>query len=75
MSCALAVELGHEGAVRVPDEQDGRVKHLNLLLAALVRLDADAAAALPVVLLPLEALDGGASQPQRRSAPPPSHTH
>lgn len=55
MSGTLAVELGHEGPVGVPDEQHGRVKHLDLFLAALVRLHADAAAALPVVLLPLEA--------------------
>lgn len=54
MSGALAVELGHEGAVRVPNEQDGGVEHLNLFLAALVGLDADAAAALPVVLLSFE---------------------
>lgn len=57
MSGTLAVELSHEGAVGVSDEQHGRVKHLNLFLAALVRLHADAAAALPVVLLPLEAFN------------------
>lgn len=57
MSGTLAVELGHEGAVGVSDEQHGRVEHLNLFLAALVRLHADAAAAPPVVLLPLEAFN------------------
>lgn len=62
MSGTLAVVLGHEGAVWVPDEQHGRVEHLNLLLAALVRLHADAAAALPVVLLPLEAFKQGRSR-------------
>lgn len=54
MSGTLAVEFGHEGAVRVPDQQDGRVEHLDLFLAALVGLYADAAAALPVVLLAFE---------------------
>lgn len=54
MSGALAVELGHEGAVRVSNEQDGGIEHLNLFLAALVGLDADAAATFPVVLLSFE---------------------
>lgn len=54
MPGALAVELGHEGAVRVSNQQDGRVKHLNLLLTTLMCLDTDAAATLPVVLLPFE---------------------
>lgn len=54
MSGALAVEFGHEGAVRVPNQQNGGIEHLDLLLAALVGLYADAAAALPVVLLPFE---------------------
>lgn len=54
MSGTLAVKLCHKGAVRVSNQQDGRIKHLNLLLTALVGLHADAAAALPVVLLPFE---------------------
>lgn len=54
MPGALAVELSHEGAVRVSNQQDGRVEHLNLFLTTLVGLDADAAAALPVVLLSFE---------------------
>ena len=55
MPGALAVELRHQGPVRVADQQDGRVKHLDLLLSTLVGLHADAPAALPVVLLPFKA--------------------
>lgn len=54
MSSTFAVEFCHEGAVRVSNEQDGRIKHLNLLLTALMGLYADAAATLPVVLLSFE---------------------
>lgn len=79
MSGTLAVELGHEGAVGVPDEQHGRVKHLDLFLAALVRLHADAATALPVVLLPLEAFNQRTSRrsvagQQHFNAPTPTRT-
>lgn len=61
----FAVELGHERLVGVPDEQDGRVEGLDLLLAALVRLDADGPPAAPVVALPLEPFPGweGRAQP------------
>lgn len=55
MSCAFAIELGHERAVRVSDQQDGRVVHVDVALAALVRLHADGASAFPVILLTLEA--------------------
>lgn len=54
VSRALAVEFRHEGAVRVSDQQDGRVEHLDLFLTALVGLHTDAAAAPPVVLLALK---------------------
>lgn len=54
----LAVELGHERLVGVPDDQDGRVEGLDLLLAALVRFDADGPPAAPVVPLPLEPFPG-----------------
>ena len=55
---AFPVELGHQGPVRVPDQQDGRVEHLNLPPAALVGLHADGAPAPPVVLLALEPCPG-----------------
>ena len=51
VSAILAVELRHEGLVGVADEQDGRVEGLDLLLATLVRLDADGPPAAPVVPL------------------------
>lgn len=54
MSRTLTVEFSHEGAVRVSNQQDGRIEHFNLPLAALVGLYADAAATLPVVLLSFE---------------------
>lgn len=54
MSGTFAVEFSHEGAVRVSNQQDGRIEHLNLFLTALVGLYADAAATLPVVLLSFE---------------------
>lgn len=54
MSGTLAVEFGHERAVRVSYQQDGRIEHLNLLLTALMSLHAYAAATLPVVLLSFE---------------------
>lgn len=49
MATILPVEFGHERFVWVTDEQDGRVEGLNLLLAALVGLDADGPAAAPVI--------------------------
>lgn len=48
------VELSHQGPVRVSDEQDSRVEHLNLPPATLVGLHADGTPAAPVVLLALE---------------------
>lgn len=54
MSGTFAVEFSHEGAVRVSNQQDGRIKHLNLFLTTLVGLYADAAATLPIVLLSFE---------------------
>ena len=51
VAAVLAVELGHEGLVGVTDEQDGRIEGLDLLLAALVCLDADGPPAAPVVPL------------------------
>lgn len=54
MSGTLAVEFSHEGPVRVSNQQDGWIEHLNLFLTALVGLYADAAATLPVVLLSFE---------------------
>lgn len=56
----LAVELGHQRLVGVADQQDGRVEGLDLLLAALVGLDADGPPAAPVVPLALEPCRGGA---------------
>ena len=54
VSAVLAIELRHEGLVGVADEQDGRVEGLDLLLAALVRLDADGPPAAPVIPLTFE---------------------
>lgn len=54
VSAVLAVELRHEGLVGVADEQDGRVEGLDLLLATLMRLDADGPPTAPVVPLTLE---------------------
>lgn len=68
MAPVLSVELGHERLVGVPDEQDGRVEGLNLLLATLVRLDADGPPAAPVVTLPLEPFPG-----REERAQPVSH--
>lgn len=62
VAAVLAVELCHECLVGVTDEQDGCIEGLNLLLAALMRLDADGPAAAPVVPLAFEAFPrwGGA---------------
>lgn len=54
VASVLAVELGHERLVGVADEQHGGVEGLDLLAAALVRLDADGPPAAPVVPLALE---------------------
>ena len=54
VSAVLAVELRHEGLVGVADEQDGRVEGLNLLLATLMRLDADGPPTAPMVPLTFE---------------------
>jgi hypothetical protein len=54
VSGTLPVELCHEGTVGVPDQQDGRVKHLDLSLPTLMGLHTDATPTLPVVLLPFE---------------------
>lgn len=54
VATVLAVELGHEGLVGVSDKQDGGVEGLNLLLAALVRFDADGPPTTPVVPLAFE---------------------
>lgn len=54
MSGALAVEFSHERPIRVSNQQDGRIKHLNLFLTTLMGLNTDAAATLPVVLLSFE---------------------
>lgn len=51
MSSTLAVEFSHEWSVRVSNQQDGRTKHLDLFLTALMGLHTDAAATLPIVLL------------------------
>lgn len=56
MPGALAVELRHERVVGVPDQQDGRVVHLDLSLPTLVSLHADGPPALPVILLALKTL-------------------
>lgn len=55
MPCTFAVKLGHEGAVRVSDQQHGCVVHLDVTLATLVCLHADSASTFPVILLALEA--------------------
>lgn len=54
VAAVLAVELRHECLVGVTDKQDGGIEGLDLLLAALVRLDADGPAAAPVVPLAFE---------------------
>lgn len=54
VTAVLAVELRHERLVGVADEQDGGIEGLDLLLAALVRLDAYGPAAAPVVPLAFE---------------------
>ena len=54
VAAVLAIELCHERLVGVTDEQDGGIEGLDLLLAALVRLDADGPAAAPVVPLTFE---------------------
>lgn len=59
MSSAFAIKLSHERAVRVPDQQDGWVIHLDVTLAALMCLHADGASTFPVILLALEAWTGG----------------
>lgn len=51
VAAVLAVELRHEGLVGVADEQDGGIEGLDLLLAALVCLDANGPPAAPVVSL------------------------
>lgn len=51
VAAVFPVELRHQGLVGVTDEQDGRVEGLDLLLAALVCLDADGPPAAPVVPL------------------------
>lgn len=62
MATVLAVELRHESLVGVANEQDGGIKGLDLLLAALVCLDADGPPAAPVVPLtfkPFPQSEGG----------------
>lgn len=59
VSSAFPVEFSNKGPVGVPDQQDGRVKHLNLPPATLVRLHTDGAPAPPMVLLTLEPCSGG----------------
>lgn len=54
----LPIEFSHQRPVWVPDQQDGRVEHLNLSPATLVGLHADGAPAPPVVLLALEPCSG-----------------
>lgn len=54
MAAVLPVELCHQGLVGVPDHQDAGVERLDLLPAALVRLNADGPAAAPVVALPFK---------------------
>lgn len=56
VSTVLAVELSHERLVGVADEQDGGVEGLDLLLSALVGLDADGPPAAPVIPLTFEPL-------------------
>lgn len=60
VAAVLAVELRHEGLVRVTDEQDGGIEGLDLLLAALVCLDADGPPAAPVVPLTFKPFPWGA---------------
>lgn len=50
----LSVELSHEGFVGVSDHDDAGVKGLDLLLAALMSLNADRPPTPPVVPLPFE---------------------
>lgn len=58
VAAILPVEFCHERLVGVPDEQDGRVEGLDLLPPALVGLDADRPAAVPMVPLPFEPWSG-----------------
>lgn len=60
VAAVLAVELRHEGLVGVADEQDGGIEGLDLLLAALVCLDADSPPAAPVVPLTFKPFPWGA---------------
>lgn len=62
----LAIELRHQGLVGVADEQDGRVKGLDFLLAALVGFDADGPSAPPVISLAFEPFP---SQTNKRDKP------
>lgn len=55
MAAVLPVELGHQGPVRVPHQEDGAaVEGVDQAPLVIVRLDADGGPALPVVLLPFE---------------------
>lgn len=67
VSCAFPIELRHKGVVRVPDEYDGRVVHLDVLPPTLMSLHADRPAALPIIFLALEAYE------ERRNGPGAYH--
>ena len=57
MAAVLAVELSHEGFVRVADHDDAGVKGFNLLLATLMCFNADGPTTPPMVSLTFEALE------------------
>lgn len=76
VAAVLAVELSHEGLVGVPDEQDGSVEGLDLLLATLVCLDADGPPAAPMVSLtfkPFPQPGGGEHGSEFGEAGSPAH--
>ena len=57
MAAIFSVKFSHEGFVGVSDHEDAGVKGFNLLLAALVCLNADRPSAPPVVPLPFKSCE------------------
>lgn len=57
MPTIFAVKFCHQGFVGVSDHEDARIKGFNLLLAALMRLNADRPPTPPVVALPFKACE------------------
>ena len=57
MAAIFSVKFCHEGFVGVSDHEDAGVKGLNLLPAALMRLNADRPPTPPVVPLPFKSCE------------------